>query len=62
MVSVHRIARRFNPGCCVIKKILVIDSEEFVLEGIKLIFGDLGHQVDVFSDFRPGLNGALANG
>lgn len=41
------------------KSILVIDDEEMILDSIKIIFGEMGHDVTVCSDSISGLAEAL---
>jgi DNA-binding NtrC family response regulator len=43
------------------KRILVIDDESMILNAIKLIIGDLGHEVNTFSTPEDGEAEALRN-
>ena len=43
------------------KKVLVIDDEEMMLDAIKTILGEMGHQVDCFSNSAEGEKSALEN-
>ena len=43
------------------KKVLIIDDEVMMLDAIKTILEEMGHQVDCFSDSLEGEKSALAN-